>query len=50
LSIKLKKEVIIYDYVDPEVPLLARMFKKSIQGYKDKAIGYEILNKNAGIE
>jgi len=45
---ELKKEVIIYDYVDPGVPMLAKMFKKRIQG--NKAIGYEIMNKGTGIE
>jgi superfamily II DNA or RNA helicase len=45
---ELKKEVIIYDYVDPAVPMLAKMFKKRVQGYK--AIGYEIMNKGTGIE
>jgi superfamily II DNA or RNA helicase len=35
-----KKEVIIYDYVDFEVPVLARMHGKRRAGYK--AIGYEI--------
>jgi superfamily II DNA or RNA helicase len=35
-----KKEVIIYDYVDFQVPVLARMYSKRRTGYK--AIGYEI--------
>ena len=35
-----KKEVIIYDYVDFEVPLLAKMYARRRTGYK--AIGYEI--------
>jgi superfamily II DNA or RNA helicase len=35
-----KKEVIIYDYVDFEVPLLAKMYARRRSGYK--AIGYEI--------
>jgi hypothetical protein len=35
-----KKEVIIYDYVDFEVPVLARMYGKRRANYK--AIGYEI--------
>ena len=35
-----KKEVIIYDYVDFEVPVLAKMHAKRRAGYK--AIGYEI--------
>ena len=45
---ELKKEVNIYDYVDQGVPMLAKMFKKRIQGYK--AIGYEIMNRGSGIE
>jgi superfamily II DNA or RNA helicase len=36
----MKKEVIIYDYADPEVPMLAKMYEKRRAGYK--AIGYEI--------
>ena len=35
-----KSEVIIYDYVDEQVPVLAGMFGKRKKGYK--AIGYEI--------
>jgi superfamily II DNA or RNA helicase len=35
-----KKEVIIYDYVDFEVPVLAKMHARRRAGYK--AIGYEI--------
>jgi len=36
-----KKEVIIYDYVDAAVPMLARMFQRRLTGYR--AIGYEVL-------
>ncbi len=36
----MKKEVIICDYVDFEVPMLAKMHEKRLKGYK--AIGYEI--------
>ncbi len=36
----MKKEVLVYDYVDFEVPVLTRMFEKRCRGYK--AIGYEI--------
>lgn len=36
-----KKDVIIHDYVDFEVPVLAKMFSKRRAGYK--AIGYEIV-------
>jgi len=35
-----KKEVIIYDYVDLEVPVLVKMYRRRLAGYK--AIGYEI--------
>jgi len=35
-----KSEVRIYDYVDREVPLLARMFEKRLRGYR--AIGYAL--------
>ena len=35
-----KKEVRIYDYVDLKVPVLERMYKRRLQGYR--AIGYEI--------
>lgn len=35
-----KREVIIYDYVDIEVPVLARMYARRRSGYK--SIGYEI--------
>jgi len=42
-----KKEVIIYDYVDFEVPVLAKMYTRRRAGYK--AIGYEIaLRDNKG--
>ncbi|MGE5606834.1 MAG: TOTE conflict system archaeo-eukaryotic primase domain-containing protein [Bacteroidota bacterium] len=37
-----KKEVIIYDYVDPEVPMLLKMWKRRIKGYQ--VIGYRIEN------
>ena len=33
-----KAEVRIYDYVDRDVPTLARMFEKRLRGYR--AIGY----------
>jgi superfamily II DNA or RNA helicase len=35
-----KKEALIYDYVDFEVPVLARMYDRRIKGYR--SIGYEI--------
>jgi len=35
-----KTEVRIYDYVDREVPVLARMFEKRLKGYR--AMGYEV--------
>ena len=35
-----KREVIIYDYVDPLVPVLARMWDKRLRGYR--AMGYRV--------
>jgi len=35
-----KEEVRIFDYVDREVPVLARMFEKRLGGYR--AMGYEL--------
>jgi superfamily II DNA or RNA helicase len=35
-----KRFIAVYDYVDSEVPMLARMYKKRLKGYK--AIGYMI--------
>jgi len=35
-----KKEVRIYDYVDSRVPMLVRMYKRRLRGYK--ALGYDI--------
>ncbi|MHC1782395.1 MAG: DEAD/DEAH box helicase family protein [Anaerolineaceae bacterium] len=36
-----KREVIIYDYVDDQVPMLAGMYVKRKKGYR--AIGYEVI-------
>jgi len=36
-----KKDVIIYDYADLDIPVLAKMFKRRKSGYK--AIGYRVL-------
>jgi superfamily II DNA or RNA helicase len=36
-----KKEVRVYDYVDSQVPMLARMFKKRLAGYG--VIGYSLI-------
>jgi superfamily II DNA or RNA helicase len=36
----MKTEVIIYDYADLNVPMLAKMYGRRVSGYK--AIGYEI--------
>jgi superfamily II DNA or RNA helicase len=36
-----KREVIIYDYVDDQVPMLAGMFANRKKGYR--AIGYEVI-------
>ena len=38
-----KKEALIYDYVDENIPMLQRMYKKRLTGYK--AIGYEVIEK-----
>jgi superfamily II DNA or RNA helicase len=35
-----KKVVRVFDYVDSQVPMLARMYEKWMKGYR--AIGYEI--------
>jgi superfamily II DNA or RNA helicase len=36
-----KKEVQIYDYVDPNVPVLKRMFERRVRG--NEAIGYKLV-------
>jgi len=36
-----KKEVRIYDYLDENIPMLERMYKKRVKGYK--AIGYSVI-------
>ena len=36
----LKREVVMYDYADLEIPMLARMYQRRCSGYR--AIGYEI--------
>ena len=35
-----KKETLVYDYLDEEVPVLRRMFERRLRGYR--AIGYEL--------
>jgi superfamily II DNA or RNA helicase len=35
-----KKEVRIYDYIDSRVPMLVRMYKRRLRGYR--ALGYDI--------
>jgi len=30
----MKKEVVIYDYVDLEVPVLVKMYKRRLAGYR----------------
>ncbi len=35
-----EKEVLVYDYVDLMVPMLARMYKKRLAGYS--ALGYTV--------
>ena len=36
----MKKEVVIYDYVDLDIPMLAKMYKRRLRGYS--AIGYKV--------
>ena len=43
-----KKAVQVYDYIDTEVPMLARMFEKRLKGYR--VIGYELENARRGAE
>jgi superfamily II DNA or RNA helicase len=38
-----KKEVVVYDYADLNVPMLARMYKKRLVGYS--ALGYAVTEK-----
>lgn len=40
-----KKEVLVYDYADVLVPMLARMYKKRLAGYS--ALGYTVTNSSA---
>jgi len=40
-----KKDVIIYDYTDFEIPMLYKMYKRRLKGYR--AIGYTIENADA---
>ena len=40
-----KKEVRIYDYLDDSLPMLARMYKRRLRGYK--SIGYEIIEPDS---
>jgi len=35
-----KREVVVYDYIDEAVPVLARMSDKRIRGYK--SLGYSV--------
>lgn len=41
-----KKEVLVYDYSDVLVPMLARMYKKRLVGYS--ALGYVIADRFTG--
>jgi superfamily II DNA or RNA helicase len=41
-----KREVRVYDYVDDAVPVLARMFRKRLRGYR--ALGYEPAEDDRG--
>ncbi len=42
-----KSEVIIYDYIDPLVPMLARMWEKRLRGYR--AMGYRVEASAEGV-
>lgn len=41
-----KKEVVVYDYADLRVPMLARMYKKRLAGYS--SLGYLVTQVSAG--
>jgi len=41
-----KKEVLVYDYADLLVPMLARMYKKRLAGYS--SLGYLVTQVSAG--
>lgn len=41
-----KSEVLVFDYVDRKVPMLARMFEKRLRAYR--AMGYTIEDKSTG--
>jgi len=41
-----KKVVQVYDYVDPQAPMLARMYEKRLRGYQ--AIGYKVAQEPEG--
>ena len=43
-----KAEVLIYDYVDEAVPVLARMHRKRLAGYR--AMGYTVAGAPLGAE
>jgi superfamily II DNA or RNA helicase len=40
-----KRDVVVYDYIDAEVPVLARMAKKRQSGYR--ALGYRVRSTNS---
>ena len=42
-----KKEVMIYDYADLNVSMLARMYQRRLKGYH--AVGYELKNNSFGL-
>ena len=39
----MKKDVIIYDYVDLNIPMIAKMYERRQKGYK--SIGYKIISE-----
>jgi superfamily II DNA or RNA helicase len=40
-----KKDVLVYDYADLKVPVLARMYQRRLAGYR--AMGYEIIDSDS---
>jgi len=39
-----KNEIQVYDYVDEQVPVLAKMYRRRLKGYK--GLGYEVMEKS----
>jgi superfamily II DNA or RNA helicase len=45
-----KKEVLVYDYVDVEVPVFMRMYRKRLKGYKDMGYSEKVDNQEKKFE